>query len=107
MKKKALIVIAVFVLTATASLIAKPEYGWLLVNGYSAKNYAVELLAGKTQKTPDWAIDLVIIKKSEFVLFSEHNSNKIYAFSPSKAPIKETIIWSHMWGSWYVGTIKT
>lgn len=107
MKKNTLIVIAAFVLTATGYLIAKPEYGWLLVNGYSANNYAVELLAGNSQKTPDWAIDLVVIKENDLVLFSEHNSNKIYAFSPSKAPVKETIVWSHMWGSWYVGTIKT
>ena len=98
MKKKALIIIAVLVLTATASLIAKPEYSWLLFNGYNAKNYANDLLAGKATKTPDWAIDLVIIKESKLVLFSEHNSNKIYAFSPSETPIKESIVWSHMWG---------
>jgi len=79
----------------------------LLLNGYSAEKYAYELLAGHNPVTPEWAIDLVVIKENELVQFNEHNSTIIYVYSPNKTPSIEGVSWSHIWGAWYAGKIKT
>ena len=107
MKKQILTGAVIFALLIAVVLMTLPGYRWLIFNGNAAKAYAVNLLAGNNQKTPDWAIDLIAIKENRMVIFSEHNSERMYAFSPESTPSKEGISWSHMWGSWYVGTTKT
>lgn len=107
MKRKALFVVSAIILLAAIALIVKPEYGWLIFNGSNAEKYAVELLNGSNPKTPDWAIDLVVIKENGLVQFNEHNSTKVYVYSPNKEPGNEGFSWSHIWGAWYVGNIKT
>lgn len=95
MNKRALIFIPAIILLATIVLISKPEYRWLIFNVNSAETYAIELLAGKSPKTPDWAIDLVVTKENGLVVFREHGANMIYAFSQDKMPSKEGIAWSY------------
>ena len=89
------------------SIAVSPSYRWLIINGAQATSYSKQLLAGGNPGTPDWAIDLVVIKKSNSVSFGEHNSNNIYSFSPSHKPKTANVVWSPLWGAWYVSSIKT
>ena len=108
MKNRKTISFIAAIILATIILIAtNPAHTWLIVYGSEAEEFANHLLSETNLPSPDWTIDMVVIKKNGIVTFNKHNSNKLYAYSPNIEPKAKNISWSHAWGNWYIGTIKT
>lgn len=92
---------------SAAGFFVNPDNRWLVLNGVQAQALANEMLVGRIGPTPTWAIDMVVISENGTVQFSEHDSDRIYAYSPIVAPETSGVIWKHIIGKWYVGTLRT
>ena len=103
MKKQKIIIttLSIFIITLLTIFTVKADYWWLIFNSKKAEKYAYTLLSGKNIKTPDWAIDLIIIKNDNLVAFSNHDKENIFAFSPKGTPSTKEQNWNHIWGNWY------
>ena len=109
-KNRVFVGVTIFSLIAIAiTAISDRHYRWLAINGIPASQYANELLAGKTEQTPDALIDKIIIKPAtnDVVVFSDHWGFYQYAYSPKNVPSVVGVSWSKLIGSWYVGKPKT
>ena len=96
------------ILLSTIIIIAvNSTYGWLVIHGSEAEDFAEHLLSEADSPYSEWSIDMVVVKKENIVTFSKHHSEIIYAYSPINEPQSTNIKWSHAWGKWYIGTIKT
>lgn len=107
-RKVTYIFLALF-LTGGALTLSNQHSRWLAFNGMAASKLSNQLLSHKTPKTPDWAIDLVIVSnpKEQTVSFSGHHSEFTYVYSAKQEPLLSNYKWRHLIGSWYVGKIKT
>jgi hypothetical protein len=85
--------------TSAAGLLVNSDNRWLVLNGVQAQAFANEILVGGVGATPNWAIDMVVI--------SEHDPDRIYAYSPVVAPETAGVRWKHKIGKWYVGKFGT
>lgn len=102
-------ILLAFILGGLVLTFSNQHSRWLVLNGIAASDLSKKLLTQQLTKTPDWAIDLVIVSnpKDQTVSFSEHHSDFSYVYSPNNAPISKNFHWQHLIGSWYVGKIKT
>jgi hypothetical protein len=97
----------VVVVTSAAGFLVNPDNRWLVLNGVQAQAFANEILVGRVEPTPNWAIDMVVISENGVVQFSEHDPDRIYAYSPVVAPATAGVRWKHKIGKWYVGKFGT
>jgi hypothetical protein len=93
--------------TSAAGLLVNSDNRWLVLNGVQAQAFANEILVGGVGATPNWAIDMVVISENGAVHFSEHDPDRIYAYSPVVAPETAGVRWKHKIGKWYVGKFGT
>ena len=105
--RKYYFVASIIIVILLVILSAKPEYRWLLVNDTQAEEYALILLSGKRQPTPEWAYNLLIVKEGNMVTYSKHHTEMAVTYSQSSIPTNNIFTWSHAWGYWYIRTIKT
>jgi len=104
---KTISLIAAIALSTILIIAANSAYMWLIVHGSEAEEFANYLLSETESPYPDWSVDMVVIKKKNIVTFSKHHSNTMFAYSPYTKPQSLYIAWSHAWGNWYIGNVKT
>ena len=107
--QKATYIFLSMILAFVVLVLSSQHSRWLILNGIAATELSNNILNQEAPKTPDWAIDLVIISsiKGQTVKFSEHHSEFTYVYSPVKEPVSSRFNWQHLIGAWYVGKIKT
>lgn len=81
---------------------AFPDECWVIVHSKRAEAYALGLLSGDVPKTPDWAIDLVVVRSEGVVAFSRHDSSSIIAYSPTEKPVIENMMCELTWANWHI-----
>lgn len=103
------IIFFVILLSTFVFTLSNQHRRWLIFNGWAASELSNELLNQQIRKTPDWAVDLVIVAnaKERAVSFNAHDSEFLYLYSPNKAPTLMNHSWQHLIGAWYVGKIDT
>jgi hypothetical protein len=96
--------ISIIALIVLSIYLAPYEYRWVLIYGSEAEKISKNMLVGKSQELPNWALDLTITSNTKHVIFLGHHHKNIFAYSPESSPVDE-INWSHVWGDWYFAEI--
>ncbi|WP_157209731.1 hypothetical protein [Marinimicrobium agarilyticum] len=106
--RKAIYVTVIALLLGFGAALLNQHSRWLIFYGASAAKFANRLLLQEIGNTPEWAIDWVINSdpKEQIVLFSVHDSELTYAYSPNEPPSINGYFWQHLVGPWYAGKVK-
>jgi hypothetical protein len=76
---------------------------WIILNGWTAANYADHLLSGDSSKIEDSFIDYTIYTESGCVVFSTHIEDRVMVYCPHGMPRKTWKLGNleHVLGAWY------
>lgn len=103
--KRILYLFAAFLVASAILLIADRDRRWLLLNGYAAEKYALQLLGrGPTPQLPVQFIDYTVAASNGGVIFGrESHRGSVYGYFPDGEPDPENgvLTWKKLWGRWY------